>query len=130
MAHPLPGEIVEDVQLGIRLFQQAVRPVTADKAGAAEDKHGAKSMVRIHYFLFHAVNPKALSCCAASAARSSALCERSQSARSRTPSENFIRGWYPSSRRAAVISPKQWRMSPARYLPVISPLISVPSARP
>ena len=105
-------EVVEDHDL-TAFFDQAGGEVRADEAGAARDERPAGER--------SPGNPRAASSAVASSTRSSATCVSSQpasssDARPRARPAACSR----AARRASVMSAKQWRMSPTRYLPVTS----------
>src|SRR5437588_3781007 len=129
-------EIVEHVHACISLQQQVARKIRADKSCATEDQYRSPwRMLAVHLLVplmpkhSYALRPKVCNSATMRSALSSALCSLSQSTSSATPSSNCTLGAYPSSSRALEMSPKQWRTSPARYLPVISQKICNPMAR-
>src|SRR5256714_10519492 len=74
--------------------------------------------------------PRATSASRAASTESSASWPSSHASRSCMPASNGISARKPSSSSARLVSAKQCRMSPARYLPTISASSSLSSPRP
>src|SRR5262245_61568183 len=75
----------------------------------------------------HATRPRVDRCSNASSAWSRASCERSHSTNSAMPQRKPARALYSSFCEISEVSAKQWRISPARYLPVMAEGVLTPS---
>src|SRR3954452_14494363 len=108
--HAAAGEIVEETD-ALSIAEKPVGDIRADEAAAAGDQDE---------ITVHTVSPLADSSAAACCTRSTAICPSSHCASWSRPSSKSTFGSYPRKSRVREMSAKQCRMTPTRYLPVIS----------